>query len=82
MPQILQAETAERFFQSTAKAHDLEFLTHHARQRQLSCLGAERQARQLTLPGMMGEKFQVMGLGRGLDQPLRGFSLQDLRHRL
>jgi SAM-dependent MidA family methyltransferase len=40
------------------------------------------QARQLTLPGMMGEKFQVMGLGRGLERPLRGFSLQDLRHRL
>ena len=40
------------------------------------------EARQLTLPGMMGEKFQVMGLGRGLDRPLRGFSLQDLRHRL
>jgi len=40
------------------------------------------QARQLTLPGMMGEKFQVMGLGRGLDQALRGFSLQDLRYRL
>jgi SAM-dependent MidA family methyltransferase len=43
-------------------------------------LGAE--ARQLTLPGMMGERFQVMGLGRGIGQPLRGFSLQDLRHRL
>jgi SAM-dependent MidA family methyltransferase len=40
------------------------------------------EARQLTLPGMMGEKFQVMGLGRGLESPLRGFSLQDLRHRL
>lgn len=40
------------------------------------------EARQLTLPGMMGEKFQVMGLGKGLDEPLRGFSLQDLRHRL
>jgi len=45
-------------------------------------LALSAQARQLTLPGMMGEKFQVMGLGRGLDQPLRGFSLQDLRHRL
>jgi len=43
-------------------------------------LGA--QAKQLALPGMMGEKFQVMGLGRGLDAPLSGFSLQDLRHRL
>lgn len=40
------------------------------------------QARQLTMPGMMGEKFQVMGLGRGLNRPLCGFSLQDLRHRL
>ncbi len=40
------------------------------------------QARQLTLPGMMGEKFQVMGLGRGLTTTLRGFSLQDLRYRL
>jgi len=40
------------------------------------------QARQLTLPGLMGEKFQVMGLGRGLVQPLCGFSLQDLRYRL
>ena len=45
-------------------------------------LALSAQARQLTLPGMMGEKFQVMGLGRGLDQPLGGFSLQDLRHRL
>jgi SAM-dependent MidA family methyltransferase len=49
-------------------------------------LGAE--ARQLTLPGMMGERFQVMALGRGLDggaddaAPLSGFSLQDLRYRL
>ena len=43
-------------------------------------LGA--QARQLTLPGMMGEKFQVMGLGRGLDFEPRGFSLLDLRYRL
>ena len=40
------------------------------------------QARQLTLPGMMGERFQVMGLGRGLDFPLAGFSLQDLSYRL
>ncbi|MGD2129556.1 MAG: class I SAM-dependent methyltransferase, partial [Lysobacterales bacterium] len=43
-------------------------------------LGAE--ARQLTLPEMMGERFQVMGLGRGLHDPLAGFSLQDLRYRL
>ena len=40
------------------------------------------QARQLTLPGMMGERFGVMGLSRRLDFPLRGFSLQDLSYRL
>ena len=45
------------------------------------------EARQLTLPGNMGERFQVMALTRdldlgGLDIPLCGFSLRDLRHRL
>ena len=40
------------------------------------------EARQLTMPGMMGERFQVMGLGRGLDREPRGFSLRDLRYRL
>lgn len=40
------------------------------------------QARQLTLPGMMGERFQVMALGRDLALPLAGFSLLDLCHRL
>ena len=37
---------------------------------------------ELTLPGAMGEKFQVMALARGLSEPLRGFSMLDLRHRL
>jgi SAM-dependent MidA family methyltransferase len=41
------------------------------------------EARQLTLPGMMGERFQVMGLERNLEPAqLAGFSLQDLRYRL
>ncbi len=40
------------------------------------------QARQLTLPGMMGERFQVMGLRRELDFEPLGFSMLDLRHRL
>jgi SAM-dependent MidA family methyltransferase len=43
-------------------------------------LGAE--VRQLTLPGMMGERFQVMGLGRGLETEPRGFVFNDLRFRL
>jgi SAM-dependent MidA family methyltransferase len=50
-------------------------------------LALSAEARQLTLPGMMGERFQVMGLGRNMDlgddgTPLCGFSLQDLRYRL
>jgi SAM-dependent MidA family methyltransferase len=44
------------------------------------------QIRRLTLPGEMGERFQVMALGRGLDETLgedlRGFSLADYCHRL
>jgi SAM-dependent MidA family methyltransferase len=47
-------------------------------------LALNAEARQLTLPGMMGERFQVMGLGRNLppQPPLAGFSLQDLLYRL
>lgn len=37
---------------------------------------------RLTLPGEMGERFQVMALGRGLDVSLKGFSLLDLSRRL
>lgn len=40
------------------------------------------EARHLMLPGMMGERFQVMGLGRNLEIPLKGFSQLDLCHRL
>ena len=44
------------------------------------------EIRKLTLPGEMGERFQVMALCRGLceelSEGLRGFALRDLRHRL
>jgi len=40
------------------------------------------QVRQLTLPGEMGERFQVIGLGRGIEGPLVGFTGRDLRSRL
>ena len=49
-------------------------------------LKINNQVRQLTLPGEMGERFQVMALSRGLDQHvgenLLGFSISDLRYRL
>lgn len=40
------------------------------------------EARQLMMPGEMGEAFKAMALTRGLDAPLRGFAMQDLRHSL
>jgi SAM-dependent MidA family methyltransferase len=40
------------------------------------------QARQLMLPGEMGERFKAMAWLRGLDLPLSGFALQDMRHTL
>ncbi len=49
-------------------------------------LALNAQVRHLTLPGMMGERFQVMGLSRDLSRDLgfelKGFSLLDLSHRL
>jgi len=41
-----------------------------------------QQIKVLTLPGEMGERFQVMALGKGYDRPLRGFRSQDLSYRL
>lgn len=53
-----------------------------ARQR----ISVNSQVRRLTLPGEMGERFQVMALSRGLDgdlvDDLKGFSISDLCHRL
>lgn len=41
-----------------------------------------QQAKTLTLPGEMGERFKAIALGRGLDGAPVGFRLQDLRNRL
>lgn len=40
------------------------------------------EARQLLLPGEMGEHFKAMALTRGWEIALRGFTLQDLRRTL
>ena len=40
------------------------------------------EARQLLLPGEMGESCKAMALSRNLDVSLRGFALQDLRRSL
>lgn len=49
---------------------------------ELQDLAALQACKRLLLPNGMGERFQVMALGRGLDRPLRGFAEGDRRHRL
>jgi len=41
-----------------------------------------RQAKWLTLPGEMGERFKAIALTRAWNHPLCGFSVFDERHRL
>lgn len=41
-----------------------------------------RAVKTLTLPGEMGERFQVMALGKHYEQGLQGFRSQDLSYRL
>lgn len=41
-----------------------------------------QQIKTLTLPSEMGERFKVMALTKNYEQPLRGFSMLDLRNRL
>lgn len=41
-----------------------------------------QQIKTLTLPSEMGERFKVMGLGKGFAEPLRGFAMADFRNRL
>jgi len=41
-----------------------------------------RQLKLLTLPGEMGERFKVMALTKGIDEPLLGFSFADFSSRL
>jgi SAM-dependent MidA family methyltransferase len=43
---------------------------------------ASQAIKRLTLPGEMGEKFNVIGFSKGLDHTLTGFALRDLSHRL
>jgi SAM-dependent MidA family methyltransferase len=39
-------------------------------------------AKQLVMPTGMGERFRVLGFGKGVSRPWRGFSFRDLRGRL
>lgn len=41
-----------------------------------------QQIKTLTMPGEMGERFNVIGFSKGLETPLSGFALNDLSYRL
>ncbi len=45
-------------------------------------LRLSQAVKKLTLPGEMGERFQVMALGKSVDNEPTGFGLQELSHRL
>ncbi|GMU69772.1 MAG: hypothetical protein AMXMBFR37_21040 [Steroidobacteraceae bacterium] len=45
-------------------------------------LARAAEARRLLMPTEMGETFKAIALTRGLEQPLSGFALQDLRRQL
>jgi SAM-dependent MidA family methyltransferase len=45
-------------------------------------LALTQQIKKLTLPHEMGELYKVMALGRGVEEPLLGFTVQDRRARL
>lgn len=45
-------------------------------------LAAAQQVKQLTLPGEMGERFNVIGFSKGLEVPLSAFAVNDLSRRL
>jgi SAM-dependent MidA family methyltransferase len=41
-----------------------------------------QQVKRLTMPTEMGERFKVLALARGVEQPLVGFGVKDQRERL
>ena len=51
-------------------------------ERETERIALANAVKTLTLPGQMGERFQVAAFARDYDPPLRGFSVQDLSHRL
>ena len=66
-------------------ANDLSELAATAAEtlnREVDLITLNKSIKTLTLPGEMGERFQVMAFGKGYDLGLRGFRSHDLSHRL
>ncbi len=72
--------TSQTWFLISAGLHEL--LADEEHKDGARYLELARQAKILTMPGEMGERFKFMALTRGLDLELVGFVQQDARHRL
>jgi len=68
---FLMANGLEALFQQALETAD-----------EVERLSLSKQIKLLTLPAEMGERFQVIGLSRELDEPLQGFLLQDYSFKL
>ena len=55
-----------------------QFLAKLAEAQMIDRVQLARQTMVLTLPGEMGERFKVIGLGKNYEHALRGFSVRDL----
>jgi SAM-dependent MidA family methyltransferase len=72
--------TTQSYFLAALKVdHEMQILAGGSAGR-LARLAHE--ARQLMMPGEMGERFKAMAWTRGMEAPLAGFALHDLRHTL
>ncbi len=66
-------------------ANDLLLLAEaeiSAATQELERIAVAQAVKTLALPGEMGERFQVIALGKDYERALRGFQQQDLSHRL
>jgi SAM-dependent MidA family methyltransferase len=87
---VAEASRTSRFELAgfTTQAHFLAGTGIDAEMQRLAANDAARfarlasEARQLMLPGEMGERFKAMAWLRAIDEPLSGFALLDLRHTL
>lgn len=60
----------------------LEHLLAESSESEIEQLERARQAKLLTLPGEMGERFKFIGLAKGCSVELSGFAIRDLTHLL
>ncbi len=62
--------------------NDLLILTESPTTEELAHVQRSQQIKQLTLPSEMGELFKVLALGKNIDFPLKGFTMQNMLHQL